>query len=120
MHRNDLTVTVDVALLIAKLEANHAGHKAVVEKARAGFEREARIQLEKRLQQIRDGDLTAVQIFLPAVEDHSEDYERAIGMLKLHAAPMIVIGSEDYACYVEDRWGWKREWTASNDRYTGR
>ena len=56
-------------------------------------------------------------IHLPMPDDHTSDYDRAIGMLEMEVNDIVTIDQEDYSNYVDDNWAWKNQWSLSNTNY---
>lgn len=48
---------------------------------------------------------------------HLKDYDRAISMLEMSQEVEVSIGAKDFDQLVNDEWGWKGEFTASNTKY---
>lgn len=117
---NELTVTVSVQELVDVISGNRDRHRDVFEKAVRAYRERAIKALEEKISDIMAGRRTSLSIMLPTPEDHTEDYERTIDMLRMHqraGGDTIDISSTDYACYVRDDWHWKRQWAASTASY---
>ena len=56
---------------------------------------------------------------MPVPEDHTEDYDREILMLKMEIEAVITLTAGEFDRYVMDNWGWKASFTTSNAPYLG-
>lgn len=110
-------VTVKTADLLGKVMANRDGHRAEFEKALVGYKIRAEEELERHLNDVRNGVRAQVFIHLPLPEDHTTDYDMVIGMLAMEVNETVTIGDDDFRAYVMDDWSWKRAWNTSNASY---
>lgn len=130
---SEMTVTVAKSELIAILVKNRAVH---VEE----FEAACRIWREKMIKELAvHGE--ALREYAKDVENRTFDkigpypqprlnelpkpvsyvksYDRALGMLRLHAKDELTLDMTSYRQYVEDDWDWKGAAMLSNSRYLG-
>jgi hypothetical protein len=110
-------VKVKVDVLLAKLEENCKTHIETFEKACVGYRKAMVDTLEKMLSAAKQGKHVEHYIHLTQPMNQTKDYERAIGMLKMHTEPEIEITSAEYAMYVQDEWQWKQQFTTTNSAY---
>ena len=120
MSMNKVIVKVDA--LKQKLIENREAHRALYEKAVEGYLVEARRQVVDLLAKIdshpaRDA-LPSVSLWLDIPEDHTSDYDQVISMLEMTVHDEVELSNSEFAQYVMDNWGWKKQWTASNAGYT--
>lgn len=54
---------------------------------------------------------------LPEPESHEEDYLRAIEMLEWEVEEEIELTQQEFQQYVQDNWGWKRDFLATTSNY---
>src|SRR3954465_13466653 len=88
-------ITVRVDELIKTLEQNRAKHHDVFERALVEFRKQATADLEELIEVLKSGKVPKhVGSALPIPEEHIDDYDRAIAMLRRHTEPTIVL-SED-------------------------
>lgn len=111
-------VLVDKEKLTEILTANREQHRAVVEDAWKGFRVEAVIVLDERLEAARKGLRQSLYVHLEMPEDHTDDYDRALGMLQMDERDQVLLTQQEYAQLVDDDWGWKRQWTNTNANYS--
>lgn len=113
-----MEAVIDKAVLLEILRENKRRHQEVFEEAVEGWRRHVLDILAEKEKLIRAGRLPkAITISLPAPENHTRDYDRVIGMLELHQGNTFTLGDQEYSCYVNDDWDWKRRWTISNSGY---
>ena len=110
-------ITVKTADLKTVLEANREGHRAKFLKAQEGFRARAIYELDKALEDARQGRKIRLYIQLPEPEDHTEDYDREIRMLEMHQEPTVKIRAQLFDQIVMDRWGWSKAFAATNSAY---
>lgn len=116
------TVRLTKESLIARLRENRNKHR---EEFEAGLEvyREAVLkELEEWLEDARKGKRITAYTQLRAPEDHTTEYDQAIEMLEFSLDEELELSAEDFAQYVRDDWGWKRQFTQtlmSNTTYVG-
>jgi hypothetical protein len=111
-------VTVSKGDLIDKLEANKAGHRAIYEEALAGYQEKVLEKIDAFRDRVLAGDVLAVVINLPKPEDHTGDYDRILTMCRMSVADNLELTETEFAQYVMDDWGWKRQFLASNSAYS--
>lgn len=115
--KNMRTVKVEVKSLLEKLEENRKNHRDVFEKALLGYRAAAIAELEKMLTEARAGKRIRRDVRLVEPVDQTKDYDRVIGMFKMHTEPTIEITEHEYQMYVMDDWSWKDQFTTINSNY---
>jgi len=117
-------VTANVDELIEALVENFERHKREYNEACAAYRDAAHVALESRLAEVDRSTDSPPSLKFPGTllppRDHRDDYERAIGMLRLHKnaqATTIHITADQYAAFVQDKWGWTEKWKVSNSFY---
>jgi hypothetical protein len=108
---------VDKQELLKILEENRDKHRSVFEKALEGFKKQTRNELNRALARVGDGNREDVFIHLQAPSDHTSEYDRAIKTVKLHQGDTIQLTEKDVAHYIQDDWGWKRQWLDTSSTY---
>ena len=114
------TVKVNKAELLEKLTGNRKKHRENFLKAQEGYRAEVIEQLDKALQDARDGKKINTFFQLPAPQDQTPEYDRAIKMLEWAIGDEIELSEIDFSQYIFDNWHWKQQWTASNTVYMAR
>jgi hypothetical protein len=119
-HRSQLglsDVTVNKAELIAKLEHNRALHHDIFEAALLAWKDAALAELDRFVDQVRLGRPMRIWSSLPVPEEHLDDYDRAIRMLRMHLDDTITLSEEAYNKLVEDTWDWRETFGANTASY---
>jgi hypothetical protein len=112
--------TVKVDELLTILKANRAVHRTVFEAALEGWQRQARVDVERIATDLAAGRYPKISLNLPLPADHTRDYDRVIRMVTLHQGEEIVLSEEDAAQYIEDDWQWKRQWLSHSSTYAAK
>lgn len=111
--------TVSKKELLAALVKNRADHMRSYKLALDGFYKEA-VDKYKEALTAAEGRTDLPHIHLVEPDCHMEDYDRAIGMLKMHVEQTVDITEEEYAHFVDDDWDWKQSWRLMNNVYMTR
>lgn len=112
-----LTINVGKGRLLTTLEANRAAHGIAYRKAREGYIKVTTKELEGYLTRLADGHLLERAFIPPPPEDHTHDYDDAIAMMQWSTDDTIELTQGQFRQYVQDDWGWKDSWVASNTAY---
>lgn len=113
-------VTINKSEALAKLRENRAAHKAIFDEAVEGFRKQAAKLLREEIKRVASGKIEQVYVLLPRPVDHTRDYDRVISMLEMSVNDEVVISQNDFASYIMDDWGWKREFLETNSSYSVR
>jgi hypothetical protein len=112
-------VRISKEKLLEVLKKNRETHRELFLEAQETYREVAIKALDEQLAAAREGrpfqlaSLTSME----APQDHTAEYSRAIGMLEMCEDEALVVSNDDYRCYVEDIWGWSRQWAFSNMKY---
>lgn len=101
-----MTTKVNKQKLLETLRANLAKHADVVQEAREGYVQKAKEVLEKRLDQIKRGEVVGLQFTLNPPSDHSEVYKNSICMLEWHTGEEVELEADEFRQLVRDEWDW--------------
>lgn len=112
-----MVIKVDKGELLKRLEENRDKHRAVFEAALNGYKEHATAVLKDHLADLAHGRTPEIRISVTRPEDHTRDYDRVIGMLKMHQGITFELDETTYAQYVDDDWQWKRQWLQTSTRY---
>ena len=104
--------------LIETLKKNLAEHADIVQEAREGYVKKAKIALEKRLEEIRQGKVVALSFTLSPPLDYSEVYKSAIDMLTWHTAEMVELSPQNFNQLVRNQWDWNDNFLTANSFYS--
>jgi len=114
-----MSTKVERIKLLATLKANLDKHAAVVQEAREGYVRQAKKELERRLEQIRKGQVVSLHFSLNPPQDYSEVYKNCISMLEWNTAPFVDLKADEFRQLVRDEWDWSEGFYHSNSTYSG-
>lgn len=114
-----MTTRVDKAQLLEILKKNRAQHKKIFEEAVEGYRTEMLKRLEGFIVEVKEGRLLTRSIGLPVPINETPSYDTAIRMLEMGTDAVIELSAQDFACLVEDKWEWKRNFILSNSAYSG-
>lgn len=117
MANGQITIFVDKDRLLKALEDNKIAHGAAYEKARAGYIKVTTAQLKEYVTQLANGELLVQRFINAPPEDHTDDYDDVIEMMAWAQNESIELTQQQFTQYVQDDWGWKAAWTASNTAY---
>jgi len=92
--------------LASIVQENRDEHRRKFEEALEGYRKEAVRQLEEHIDRIKQGRVSEVRVVLPAPSDHTEDYDRVLGMLSHEVEETVVLDDLGYQQYVMDHWSW--------------
>ena len=70
------------------------------------------------LQAAKDGKKINTIIHLIQPKDHTDDYDRVIGMLKMSVDNEIIVDDSDYRKFILDQWDWSRQFSSSSASYS--
>lgn len=113
-----MQVTCNTATVLKALRANRENHARLVDEARAGFIEKARVALEKKLGQLREGKVTSLAVGLSVPLNYTEVYDTAIHMLEHHTAETVALSADEYRHLMDDIWDWSSQWITNNLNYS--
>jgi len=113
-----MQLTFRVAELQAKIGANRDNHAKIAAEAAEGFRAKAMDWFKKQLHFVEEGGAVNFRFGMPFPEDHTEDYDRVLMMLSMCTEAEIELSESQFAQYVMDDWGWKRDFLQSNANYS--
>ena len=105
--------------LLDKINANREKHREIFLKAQEKFRERAIEELDRMLADARQSRKIKIHVGLSEPEDHTEDYDRAITMLKMETREEIEIEEADFTVCVMDQWRWKQAWASNTLAYLG-
>jgi hypothetical protein len=113
----EMIIEVDKTQLLSVLEENRVKHRTVFLAALEGYRKEAIRNLNAKVKALSEGRSPNIHIMLDRPEDHTRDYDRVIGMLKMDKAATFRLDQMTYGQYVNDDWSWKRQWAKMSSSY---
>lgn len=128
----DMEIEVSVADLLEKLHTNRAKHLAEYEKAKVGYEKLLRRELETKLRvldnrakgisSVKTKGVTAEKNMTMIVNqkptNYLGSYDQVIGMLEFTLDVTIRIDARQYEQYIKNEWSWTNSFTTSNVAYS--
>lgn len=111
------SVRINKANLLEVIKENRTKHRSIVEEAMAKYRAAAIAELDAMLDDARAGRKIRRSLTLIEPVDQTRDYDRIIRMLEMSEDSVIELHEEQFKCYVEDDWSWKRQFLASNRTY---
>jgi len=102
-----------------KLEQNRAEHRKIFDEAVIGYRDEAIRQLESHIERIKaNNKVVRISVYVTPPEDHTDDYDAAIEMLKWATGTDIELDEQTFRHYVLNEWDWTRSFITTNSAYS--
>lgn len=111
-------ITVKKAELLETIKKNREEHRNIFLEAQKGFREQFISELDKMLADARAGKDFRLHVGLAVPQDHTKDYDRIIRMLEMSIADEVKITEQEFTQYVQDEWGWKRDFIGTSNNYT--
>jgi len=113
------SIKVKKAELIEAMEKNRKEHRATFLEAQGKFRTEVIKVLDEELQAAKVGRPFVLARITALVQpsDHTDDYDRIIGMLKMDTSDTVELIQQEYKCWVEDDWGWMGQFANEVSNY---
>jgi hypothetical protein len=115
-------IRVDKVKLLKIIRKNRTEHRATFLEAQESFREVAIKAMDQQLKDAREGkpfQLRSLTV-LEAPEDHTKDYDRSIQMLEMSVDKEIVISEQEFQNFVQDTWGWSRDWASNVSNYVSK
>lgn len=105
--------------LKTKLLNNRDDHKDLVEKAKKGYLKAIKQELNRLLEKVEQGELINLQELYRFDQpvDKTEEYDTALQMLEMSVEDEIVLSRREFQNFVQDKWDWTDKMLFSNTRY---
>ena len=113
-----MIIPVDRQKLIEILNTNRANHNAIFQEAVEGYRAKAIEKLNQYIDEVKEGKIVRSYWHMPEPEDHTEEYDRVIGLLEMATDKQVKMSDVEYQSYVLDNWSWKKAFIASNSYYS--
>lgn len=111
-------IVVTKTKLIEIMKANREKHHDIVVEAQAGFRQKFIERLDEMLALAKDGKRIDINVGLAMPQDHTDEYDTVIGMLELDINETVELDYQQYKQWVQDEWGWQRQFTTTNAFYS--
>jgi hypothetical protein len=118
----DIEITANTSTVLQLLRANREAHVLANHDARANWRRQVMEVAEKLTGPIDEKafmDLRRKIVNLSEPLDYTDKYDEAISLLEHQADRTITLDREAHKQFVQDKWGWKEQWSTSNSTYSG-
>jgi nitric oxide synthase oxygenase domain/subunit len=112
------TITVTKADLIATLRENRDAHQEVFDKAQVVYREKMIEELDRALEEARNGGKIRRGFSLPVPENHVEDFDTAIQMLEWDTGDTVDLTMREFRQYVQNEWGWQASYAANTLSYS--
>jgi hypothetical protein len=113
-------VAIDKERLEKAVRKNRDGHRALYEQAIEGYRRAVIAWFEEQIDAAKNGGRPYETYFRePRPEDHTPEYDRVLRMLLFEEGDTVKLTNAEFAQYVLDDWGWKRDFLATSANYIG-
>jgi len=114
------TVKVKREELLAKVRSNRDAHRTLFLKAQEGYRKLVIEELDRMLQDAKDGLSIRRSVTLTEPSNHVKDYDRVVTMLEMSVDDTITLDAQDFDRYVMDSWDWSMFALATNTSLCGR
>lgn len=111
------TVKVKRDELLEQIRKNRTAHRAVFEKALEGYRKAVIKRLTEMLEDAKGGKRVEQVTLLMQPTNQTAEYDQVIKMLEMSVQDEIELTSQDFGCYVMDRWAWKSQFALSSSGY---
>jgi len=112
------TITVPKGELIATLRQNRDEHRELFLKAQEVYREQMIAELDRALTEAKNGGRIIRSFRLPIPEDHTDDFDTAIGMLEWDTGDTVKLTQREYMTYVKNEWGWQQSFRANTMSYS--
>jgi len=113
-----MNLNVNVVELLGILQKNMETHRQHYKTALEKWKDVAIVELEGLISSLKQGKKVFIVSRLPVPEEHSDDYQAAIGLLEMAVDETIKLSQGEYQMYVLDKWGWASSFASNTTRYT--
>ena len=107
--------------VLERVKANREGHAAKVSKAQDEYHRQVIEELEKQLDQAKNGKPVDPGFlkFFPIPQDYTKEYDRVIDRLESSLGSEVELTDTEFNQWMRDEWDWMDRFVASTETYTG-
>ena len=110
-------ITVPKIKLLSTVRENRDHHREQFLEAQHKYRAKVIEELDKRLEQARNGGRINLGFALPEPVDYTSEYDSAIEMIEWEIDDEIVLSPEDFNRYVLNKWEWARHFAANTTAY---
>lgn len=102
--------------LLSLIKANRDNHRDEFIKAQDVYRKLVIAELDKMLESAKSDSNILRHVNLKAPVDHTDDYDKLIGLLELSTDESTALTTSEYWAYVKDQWNWAKD-QAVNSTY---
>lgn len=107
-----MNITIPKTELLETLVENRRQHIEVYELAAEAYQKALIVELKEKLALAEDGEDVSYFRFDGKPHSSSDDYDRAIAMVKMSDGETVELDSQDFSNFILDQWGWKNDFIA--------
>jgi hypothetical protein len=111
------TIKVDKDQLIKTLKKNRKKHREMFLKAQDVYRVKMIEELDRALDEAKNGGTIRRAFSLPVPEDHTEDFDTIVQMLEWDKGKSVELTQSEFRTYVENEWGWQHSFAANTGSY---
>lgn len=111
------TIKVDKQELIKTLTKNRKKHRKLFLEAQETYRRRMIEELDRALDEAKNGGVIKRAFALPVPEDHTADFDTVIQMLNWDKGKNVELGQREFQTYVQNEWGWAQSFAANTSIY---
>jgi hypothetical protein len=112
------TIVVEKSDLIERLKQNRDEHRAIFERAQSVYREKVIEELDRALDDAKNGRKILRFLNLPEPEDHTREFDTAIQMLEWDTSGTVELTRRDFARYVQNEWEWRASFSANTESYS--
>ena len=111
------SITVNKQNLIETLRGNRDQHRDIFEQAQVVYRAKVIEELDRALDDAKNGRKVIRFINLPEPEDHTADFDTAIDMLEWDTADTVTLDRRDFKRFVQNKWEWEASFAGTTMTY---
>jgi hypothetical protein len=112
------TITVEKNKLIETLKRNRDEHVSIFERAQIVYREKVIDELDRAIDDAKNGRKIIRFINLPEPENHLSDFETAIEMLEWDTADTVDLDRRDFKRFVQNKWEWEQSFAGNTQSYS--
>jgi hypothetical protein len=112
------TISVVKDDLLRTLRDNRDEHQEIFEKAQVVYRQRMIEELDRALQEAKEGRKIRRAFTLPVPEDHTGDFDTAIQMLEWETDDRVELTQREFRRYVQNQWEWEASFVANTQSYS--
>lgn len=110
-------IKVNKDQLVKTLKKNRKKHREMFIKAQEVYRTQMIAELDRALDEAKNGGRIVRMFSLPVPEDHTDDFDTAIQMLEWDKGSSVLLSQREFKTYVQNEWGWQASFAANTASY---